>query len=79
MKIITVTNGTPHDEERNELETLAGIKADALQRSGYSTIPAENWELKDKTGKILNETATLGHYVLPGGVLFIALKTGFGG
>lgn len=80
FEITIVVNGKPEqvkvglDEEIEEAVKLA------LKQSGNSGQPAEQWELRDETGQVLDLDKTVGVLdIKEGAKLFLNLKAGVGG
>jgi hypothetical protein len=78
--ITVVVNGTPTEVEANEHAPLKTIIPKALQQTGNTGQPPENWELKDAQGNLLDLEKKIGDYNFPETVtLFLSLKAGVGG
>jgi hypothetical protein len=75
-----VVNGQPVELEANENAPLKTVIGKALEKSGNVGQPAENWELKDASGALLDLDKKIGEYHFADGVkLFLSLKAGVAG
>lgn len=75
-----VVNGQPVEIEANENAPLKSVIEKALEKSGNVGQPAENWELKDVAGVLLDLNKKIGEYDFPDDVkLFLSLKAGVAG
>jgi hypothetical protein len=80
LSIIVVVNGQPVTVEGNVNAPLIPLIQHALNESGNSGQPAENWELRDAAGNVLDPGRKLGDTGVAGGAtLFLNLKAGVGG
>ena len=80
LSIIVVVNGQPVTVEGNVNAPLIPLIQHALNESGNSGQPAENWELRDAAGNVLDPARKLGDTgVVGGATLFLNLKAGVGG
>ena len=80
ISITVVVNGQPVDVDAFDNEPLGSIIPDALQQTGNTGQPAENWELRDSDGTLLDLGKNIGEYGFPEKVrLFLNLKAGVGG
>ena len=80
LSIIVVVNGQPVTVEGNVNAPLIPLIQHALNESGNSGQPAENWELRDAAGNVLDPARKLGDTGIAGGAtLFLNLKAGVGG
>jgi uncharacterized protein DUF2604 len=80
VELVVVVNGQPLPLEVNVSETLRELVTIALERSGNSGQPAENWELRDAEGHVLNLDRSVGEFNFKEGTkLFLSLKAGVGG
>ena len=80
LSIIVVVNGQPVTVEGNVNAPLIPLIQHALNESGNSGQPAENWELRDAAGNVLDPTRKLAETgVVGGATLFLNLKAGVGG
>jgi hypothetical protein len=78
--ITIVVASTPTEVTRNENAPLGSIIEKALEQTGNTGQPPENWELKDKAGNILDLKMKIKDYHFPDDVLlFLSLKAGIGG
>lgn len=75
-----VVNGQPVEVEANENAPLQSVVGKALEKSGNVGQPAENWELKDAAGALLDLRKKIGEYNFADDVkLFLSLKAGVAG
>ena len=75
-----VVNGQPVEVEVNENAPLRSVIGKALEKSGNVGQPAENWELKDAAGALLDLNKKIEENNFPDGVkLFLSLKAGVAG
>ncbi len=80
LELKVVVNGTPVRVEVNIDEALFNLVLKALQKSGNTGQPPENWILKDAAGNPLDVSKTPADYHLnEHSVLFLSLKAGIGG
>jgi len=80
IDLTVVVNGQPVQVKANIHEPLRTMIEHALQKSGNSGQPIENWELRDAMGQILDPARKVGELNFPPGVtLFLSLKAGVGG
>ena len=80
ISITVVVNGQPTVVETTEDAPLGKIIPYALRQTENSGQPAENWELRDGDGNLLDLTKKIGDYGFPPKVrLFLNLKAGVGG
>jgi hypothetical protein len=80
IELVVVVNGTPTPVEANPNATLHSIIGRALEQTGNSGQPPENWELRDGAGQILDLNAKIGSFHFdPGTRLFLNLRAGVGG
>ena len=78
--ITVIVNGTPTEVEANEHAPLRTIIPRALEQTGNSGQPPDQWELKDALGNLLDLDRKIGDYNFPEDVkLFLSLKAGVGG
>ena len=79
-EITVVVNGKPAEVFAIEDQPLGDIIHDALQQTGNSGQPPENWELRDADGNLLDPNKNFGDYAFPEKArLFLNLKAGVGG
>ncbi|HVF71030.1 MAG TPA: DUF2604 domain-containing protein [Chthoniobacterales bacterium] len=75
-----VVNGNPTEVTANLNAPLRTVVNKALEQSGNVGQPAENWELRDAQGTLLDLDKKIGDYHFPADVkLFLSLKAGVGG
>lgn len=75
-----VVNGEQVTVKAHENERLAVIIPTALEKTGNSGQPPENWELRDEAGKLLDPEQSIASFDFPKRVrLFLNLKAGVGG
>ena len=80
ISITVVVNGKPTDVDAFDSEPLGSIIPDALQQTGNTGQPANNWELRDSYGNLLDLQKKIGEYGFEEKVrLFLNLKAGVGG
>ena len=78
--LIVVVNGQPTPVRANLQAPLRTAIEHALQASGNSGQPIDNWEMRDAAGQILDPARKIGDFNFPTGVtLFLNLKAGVGG
>lgn len=79
--ITVIVNGQPIEIEHVSVKELLRVVVErALNKSGNSGQPIENWELRDAAGQVLDLSKTVGHYgIVNGAKLFLNLKAGVGG
>ena len=80
ISITVVVNGKPTDVDAFDSEPLGSIIPDALQQTGNTGQPPENWELRDSDGNLLDLQKKIEDYGFQEKVrLFLNLKAGVGG
>ena len=80
MDITVVVNGQPTTVKANLNAPLHTIIPRALEQTGNSGQPPENWELRDAAGSLLDLSKTIEEYGFPANTtLFLNLKAGIGG
>ena len=80
ISITVVVNGQPTDVEALDTAPLGAIIPDALRQTENSGQPAENWELRDADGTLLDPSKTIDDYGFEDKTrLFLNLKAGVGG
>ena len=80
ISITVVVNGKPTDVDAFDNEPLGSIIPDALQQTGNTGQPQENWELRDSDGTLLDPDKLIEDYGFSDKVrLFLNLKAGVGG
>lgn len=80
LTLTVIVNGTPTSVEANDNAPLKTIIPKALEQTGNSGQPPDQWELKDAQGNLLNLDQKIGDFHFPPGAkLFLSLKAGVGG
>jgi hypothetical protein len=80
LEIAIVVNGTVALVEANPHAPLHTVIPRALQETGNSGQPPENWELRDAAGTLLDTSKKIEDFHFPADVrLFLSLKAGVGG
>ena len=80
ISITVVVNGQPTVVDASGDAPLGSIIPDALRQTENSGQPAENWELRDADGTLLDLDKKLGDFGFPEKTrLFLNLKAGVGG
>ena len=80
IDLVVVVNGQPTPVKANVNAPLRTAIEHALQVSGNSGQPIENWEMRDAGGQVLDPTRKIGDFNFQAGVnLFLNLKAGVGG
>ena len=80
ISISVIVNGQPVEVEANVNAPLTPVVEKALDKSGNSGQPLENWELRDAAGQVLELGRKVEDYGFTSGVkLFLNLKAGVGG
>jgi hypothetical protein len=80
VDLIIVVNGQPIPIEAKANELLRTVVHQALEKSGNSGQPIDNWELRDGSGNILDLARKVGDFHFHDGTkLFLSLKAGVGG
>lgn len=80
LELVVVVNGQPVMVEANRNSPLVTVIPVALEKSGNTGQPPENWELRDSAGVELDTTRKIEDYHFPPDVrLFLNLKAGIGG
>ena len=75
-----VVGGQPTEVEVNSHAPLHTIVPRALEQTGNTGQPPENWELRDEAGTLLDLDKTIGDYEFAEDTkLFLNLKAGVGG
>jgi hypothetical protein len=75
-----VVNGQPVLIKANIQAPLRTVIEHALQQTGNSGQPIDNWELRDAGGQVLDPTRKISEFnFAPGTSLFLSLKAGVGG
>jgi hypothetical protein len=80
IHITVIVNGQPTVVDANLNAPLATIIPRALEQTGNTGQPPENWELRDAQGTLLDTSQKIGSFHFPPDVrLFLNLKAGVGG
>lgn len=83
VKVTVVVNGTPTVVEANENSPLHTVVPRALEQTGNTGQPPENWELRDASGILLDGSRKIKDYLAAAGHdglrVFLSLKAGVGG
>ena len=80
MDITVVVNGQPTTVKAKLNAPLHTIIPRALEQTGNSGQPPENWELRDAAGTLLDLSKKIEEYGFPANTtLFLNLKAGIGG
>ncbi len=80
IELTVVVNGQPTVVEGNLNAPLQTIIPRALDLTGNSGQPPENWELRDAQGTLLDTSKKIGSFhFTPDTRLFLNLKAGVGG
>ena len=79
-EITVVVNGKPAEVFAVEDQPIGAIISDALEQTGNTGQPPENWELRDAEGNLLDPNKNFGDYPFSEkDRLFLNLKAGVGG
>lgn len=80
MKFRIIVNGQPADVTAKSKHALHSVIPSALDQTGNSGQPPENWELRDVTGTLLDTTKAISEFGFGEGArLYLNLKAGIGG
>lgn len=80
IAITVVVNGQPTVVEAELSARLRSIIPKALEQTGNTGQPPDNWELRDQQGSLLDLEEKISAFHFPAGVkLFLNLKAGIGG
>jgi hypothetical protein len=80
IELTIVVNGQPTQVSAHEEEVLSKVVETALEQTGNSGQPPENWELRNASGVELDLQKRVEHYHFePDTHLFLNLKAGVGG
>lgn len=80
IDLAIVVNGQPTVVRANKHAPLRTVIARALEQTGNSGQPPDNWELRDVAGALLSLDQKIGDFNFPADVrLFLNLKAGVGG
>ena len=75
-----IVNGQPIDVEANDNAPLHSVIGRALEATGNTGQPPENWELRDAQGNLLDLAKKIGEFGFNADTrLFLNLKAGVGG
>lgn len=78
--LTVVVNGRPVEIEANIQAPLRTIIPKALEESGNTGQPPENWELRDAAGNLLDLQKKIRDFEFGAAIsLFLNLKAGIGG
>ena len=80
IALTVVVNGAPTVVEAELNAPLKTVVVKALEQTGNTGQPPEQWELRDATGVVLNLDAKIGSFHFePDTRLFLNLRAGVGG
>lgn len=80
LMLTIVVNGQPTVVEANPNGPLHTVIPKALEQTGNTGQPVENWELRDAAGNLLDGSRKIDTFhFAPGVHLFLNLKAGVGG
>lgn len=80
IEIVIVVNGEPTTVHVSPNSPLRTVIPKALEATGNTGQPPENWELRDPDGSLLDVSKKISSFGFPPGVrLFLNLKAGVGG
>ena len=80
FEIEIVVNGKPEQVKVSFDQQIGEVVKAALEQSGNKGQPADQWELRDASGQILDGSKTVGVLDIKEGTkLFLNLKAGVGG
>lgn len=80
IELTVIVNGQPTGVEANLNAPLHTIVPKALEQTGNTGQPPENWELRDSAGNLLDGSRKIETFGFePGTHLFLNLKAGIGG
>ena len=80
IQIAVIVNGQPAVVEANLNSPLHTVIPRALEQTGNTGQPPDNWELRDAEGTLLDTSQKLSSFNFPPDVrLFLNLKAGVGG
>ncbi len=78
--LTVVVSGTSTEVEANVNAPLRTVVNKALEQTGNTGQPPENWELRDAGGTTLDTESKIEDFeIVEGGTLFLNLKAGVGG
>lgn len=79
ITVKVIVNGTPTDVKTNVNAPLKSVVEKALEQTGNTGRPIEDWELK-WNGQVLDPNKKVNDYNIPDGAeLFLSLRAGQGG
>lgn len=80
VQLAVIVNGQPTVVEANVNTPLETVIPRALEQTGNTGQPPENWELRDAQGTLLDTSKKIASFDFPPDVrLFLNLKAGVGG
>lgn len=80
IEFTIIVNGQPVPVKIGQDEEIGEAVAKALNDSGNSGQPIENWELRDASGQIIDTGKKIVESgIKEGATLFLSLKAGIGG
>lgn len=80
LVVIMVVNGAPKELGFPLGQKLRGVVEETLSKTGNTGQTADNWDIRNEAGEILNLDKHLGEYSFPENVkLFLNPKRGIGG
>lgn len=80
VQIAVIVNGQPTLVEVNGNAPLQTVIPHALEQTGNTGQPPDNWELRDANGTLLDTSQKIASFNFPADVrLFLNLKAGVGG
>ena len=80
IEITIIVNGQPVPIKIDVSEQIRVAVKAALERSGNTGQPFENWELRDASGQVIDFDKKIGNLdIKDGAKLFLNLKAGVGG
>ena len=75
-----IVAGTPTEVDANPQAPLRTVIPKALEQTGNTGQPLENWELRDEAGNLLDLDKKIGDFAFADGTkLSLNLKAGVGG
>jgi hypothetical protein len=80
IALTVVVNGAPTVVEANLNAPLGSVIGKVLEQTGNTGQPADNWELRDGAGQVLDLAAKIGTFGFSADTrLFLNLRAGVGG
>ena len=80
LRLSIIVNGQPNDVEANQNAPLRSVVGRALEATGNTGQPPENWEMRDAQGNLLDLDRKIGEFEFNADTrLFLNLKAGVGG